>query len=336
VLTDLFAVASGMPPETVEWAIPPACRRGIDPPPRPVRDGPDAVFEFPEWRPRGGARHLVAAFSAVEERGSSFRFELSVRVAGAWSAWVGAAPIGAASFPPIDTTDGALASDIDLWRTSAAAERVRLRLRVRSAPPGAVLTAPWLVTLSACDLAPVEPMRGRGADVAELAVPPLSQHTEGGALGARICSPTSVAMVLAYWRAPAAVDEIAADAFHAPLDLYGVWPAAIAAAARRGVPGYLLRFPDWTSAAWCLARGVPIVASVRYARSELTGAAIDATEGHLLVLTGVAGDGVLVNDPAAPDAATVRRRYRRDEIERVWLERAGIGYVLFRPNPPRS
>ena len=112
-------------------------------------------------------------------------------------------------------------------------------------------------------------------------------------------------------------------------DLYGVWPAAILAAGRRGIAGYLLRFPDWVAAAWCLARGLPVIASVRYASGELTGAAAASTPGHLLVLTGFEDGVVLVNDPAAPTSAGVSRRYALDELRRVWLERSAVGYVLF-------
>ncbi|PYP99333.1 MAG: hypothetical protein DMF83_30930, partial [Acidobacteria bacterium] len=62
---------------------------------------------------------------------------------------------------------------------------------------------------------------------------------------------------------------------------------------------------------------------------ELGGAAVAATSGHLLVLVGLEGDTVLVNDPAAPTAASVPRRYRADELGNAWLARGGIGYVLF-------
>jgi Peptidase_C39 like family len=140
-----------------------------------------------------------------------------------------------------------------------------------------------------------------------------------------------VAMVLRYWQREVAPESLAGEMFHAESDLYGVWPAAIAAAGRHGVAGYLLRFPDWTAAAWCLQQRLPIIASVRYAAGELSGAAIAATAGHLLVLTGIDGDAVLVNDPAAATAGDVPRRYRSGELTRVWLERTGVGYVLFAP-----
>jgi Peptidase_C39 like family len=77
-----------------------------------------------------------------------------------------------------------------------------------------------------------------------------------------------------------------------------------------------------------------VIASVRYDAGELSGAAIAQTSGHLLVLTGYADGEVFVNDPAAPRAGEVARRYRLDELRRVWLARSGVGYVLFAPTSP--
>jgi hypothetical protein len=119
--------------------------------------------------------------------------------------------------------------------------------------------------------------------------------------------------------------------FHAGLDRYGIWPAAIHAAARRGVAGYLLRFPDWASAAWCLQHGLPVIASIRFEAGEIRGAPLPRTDGHLVVLTGENDGHVLVNDPAGASSRDAPRRYRRDELCRAWLERSGVGYVLFAP-----
>src|SRR5262249_11846541 len=274
-------------------------------------------------------RHFVPALSVLESAPFAFRFELAGMTAAGWLAWVATTTVGSAEFFPYAPVDG-IESQIDLWISKASISEIRLRVRVRSRDIAALLGRPWLVTLSVCDGAEVKPSSLTPGRTARLPVPALSQMDADRALASRICSPTSVAMVLGYLGAGVSPERLAAEMFHPALDLYGVWPAAVCAAGRRGVLGYLLRFPDWAAAAWCLDHGLPIVASLRYEAGELTGAAIPETTGHLVVLTGSDGEGALVNDPAAATAATVPRRYPRRGLENVWLARAGVGYVFFK------
>jgi Peptidase_C39 like family len=328
MLTDLFTVLSSMPAEVVGNAVPPDVRRPARVAGPVRREGDDVVVDFPVFAPRRPAVHLLPSFCALTTASYSARFEASVPGAGG-EAWVATTSIGPADFPDAESGDGPLRSHIDVLVATRPVERVRLRLRLRADDAWAVLGAPWAVTLSTSDGGPVDASETPGRRAIAIDVPAFSQMEEPEPVRRRICSPTSVAMVLALHGKNAAVADLAAEMLHVPLDLYGVWPSAIQAAARRGVAGYLLRFPGWTAAGWCLARGLPIVASVRYEAGELKNAAIPSTPGHLLVLTGLDGDDVLVNDPAAATRADVRRRYRRDELTRVWLDRAGVGYVFF-------
>jgi hypothetical protein len=331
MLSDLFAVVSDTSSRAVMESVPPAVRRPplLAGPAR--RDGTDVVVDCPVFRSRRPGRHFVPAFCALTAADYSFRFEAAPGT-GAPETWVGTASIGDARFDTIPERTGALHSEIDVFVASVPLESIRLRLRLRAPDVPAVLGCPWMVTLCASDGGVVDRSAPIAGGSTTIAVPPLSQFEEDSDLRQRVCSPTSVAMVLQHWGRQVSVAELAAEMFHPDLDLYGVWLCAIQAAARRGIPGYLLRFPDWASAWWCLAHGLPIVASIRYTAGEVTGAAIARTPGHLLVLTGVDDGDVLVNDPAAPARAAVPRRYRLDEITRVWLDRSGVGYVFC---PPR-
>lgn len=322
-------------------AVPPACRRPpvvLGPPDIDEARG-EATLTVPAWAPRAPARHLLPAFAALTTLEWSGRFELSVREGAGWSPWVGAASLGPAVFDPITAAAGPLTSDVDVFLARRPVEAIRLRLRLRAADVRGVLSAPWLLSVSAAGEPADDAVAPAGASAAgrpagsgvRLAVPALSQMTEDRAIALRVCSPASVAMVLGFWGRPVSVAAVAAEIHHPGLDLYGVWPAAIRAAARRGVAGYLLRFPHWPAARWCLEQGLPVIASIRYGAGELAGAAIEATTGHLVVLTGYEDGMALVNDPAAPNGAAVPRRYRLEELQRVWLERAGVGYVLFAP-----
>jgi Peptidase_C39 like family len=336
-MTDLFAMASESLGECLVNSVPPVCRRPLDGAPVIARDGEDLLLVSPAWRPRTPAVHLLPSFALLTTELPSFRFELSVVDGGdEWSDWIAALPLGSSGFAPFPTETplwggrGTLTSDVDVFRCTPPAMAVRLRLRLRGLTPDEVVRHSWLLTLSTWDGGPSAARHESTPGVA-LDVPARSQHEEGGIIGHRLCSPTSVAMVLDYWGRHGDLPALAAEMLVPSVDLYGVWPAAIRTAAHRGIAGYLLRFPDWSSAAWCLARKLPVIASVRYGAGELTGAAVAATPGHLVVLTGLEGDTVLVNDPAAPTAREVRRRYPLDEVCRVWLERTGVGYVLFDP-----
>jgi hypothetical protein len=328
-VTDLFAVCSRLDPRAVTDAIPPSVRRELEPTPAPRRDGNDVVVELGPWTPRGAARHLLPSLALVTPRPPGVRFEVSARRAGAWSPWVATVALGDNGFAPLPAEADGLTANIDEVHASPPLDAVRLRVRVGGAGADAMFDAPWLVTLSSWDGA-VVPTTPTVAAVS-LAVPTRTQMTEPEPIRLRICSPVSAAMALEFLGRTVPTPVLADEIFHAPTDRYGVWPAAVRAAAAHGLPGYLLRFPDWDAVAWCLGRGLPIVASVRYTPGELTNAAIPETTGHLIVITGLDGAAVLVNDPAAPTASKVPRRYLRDELTRTWLARTGVGYVFLPP-----
>jgi hypothetical protein len=335
MITDLFVATSGIDAGTIAGAVPPACRREpASATPATVSKG-EMLLEFPEWCPRAPSRHLLPSLSMLTDVPYAARFELSALARGTWSPWVATVTIGPGAFADLPTSAHGLVCDVDVYTAADPIERVRLRIRVGAPDVRALAASPWMATLSASDLAP----SASGTiplPVARIPVPALSQLEAPSEIAMRICSPTSVAMVLAHWGAPAPPVVLADDVFHAATDSYGIWPAAVRAAGRRGVAGYLLRFPHWSSAAWCLERKLPIIASVRYAAGELTDAPLAETSGHLVVLTGCDRTHVFVNDPVAPTAAEVPRRYALAEIERVWIDRAGVGYVLFAPEAIRS
>ncbi len=165
-----------------------------------------------------------------------------------------------------------------------------------------------------------------------LDVPFRSQQSEDATISGRICSPTSVAMVMAYRGVDRPTAEVAARAFDSDHDIYGNWPANVQAAYSFGLRGRLARFRSWDDAREKLAAGQPIVISIRDPEGVLRNAPYRKTDGHLLVLCGFDEHGnPCVNDPAAPDAARGLTVYDREQMERVWLDQGGLGYLIEGP-----
>jgi hypothetical protein len=165
------------------------------------------------------------------------------------------------------------------------------------------------------------------------------------------CSPTSVSMVLAglgrlapprqyAWVGPDHpdpwVDNGARRHYDYAYEGAGNWSFSTAYAATRADNAFVTRLRHLREAERFIKAGIPLVASVRFGRGELTGAPISSTNGHLLVIVGFTESGdVVVNDPAAPDNASVVRTYDRGEFENAWIPGSGgLVYVIHDDETP--
>ncbi len=264
---------------------------------------------------------------------TSFVVELRVRAVDEepWSAWLHVGDWGAPPDEPRTVRCDGGAIDVDFFRGERRFEAVQVRIRAFAREAGRALVLRRLTLClsdrerSVAPLPALEPRPfGRVLDV-----PSRSQRAEDPTIAARICSPTSLAMLLEYRGAPASTAAVAARAFDPAHDIYGNWPRNVQAAWTFGVPGYLTRMSDWAEVERSIAEGQPLVVSIAARQGELAGAPYERTGGHLLVLVGFDERGdCVVNDPAAGEAATVRRVYRRSELESAWMGRGGTCYVL--------
>ncbi len=166
-------------------------------------------------------------------------------------------------------------------------------------------------------------------------IPSCSQmvYPDGGEVW---CSPTSLSMVLGYWnndagpcepRVRAAVESV----FDWIYPGHGNWPFNTAYAATQGYEAYVARFSSLAQIEEFIAAGVPVVTSIAWGTSQLSGAPIASTNGHLLVVVGFdAAGNPIVHDPAASTDAGVARTYRRSEFEPLWLKASGgMAYVVY-------
>lgn len=160
-------------------------------------------------------------------------------------------------------------------------------------------------------------------------VPQRSQMLYPGG-GEVWCSPTSVSMILAYQGTNVTVPTAAKGIYDREYDGTGNWAFNAAYAGELGHHAYITRLPSLAAAEEFIARGQPLAVSLGWNRGELSGAPLPSSTGHLMVLVGfdAAGNPVL-NDPAAPNNAGVRRTYPRAQFERLWLGHSGgLSYVI--------
>lgn len=298
------------------------------------------------------ARSFILSWEAGWPEGYAYVFSLSAMVCGRWTRWYrmgswSASPALRTSFKGEKDELGAVSVDtLDLAEGAAA-----VRLRVVLAAGGRGLgrsgraDAPGRVFLSYSDPKPSADDLGRRARVPPIeavklgGVPAWSQMTVPD-IGNLICSPSCVAMVLAYWRRGLADEKLeairaaAAGVYDASFEAYGNWSFACAYAASRGLRAEARRFASLAELRPYLAAGVPAVLSVSWDNDgsrPLGGAPLPKSAGHLTLLVGFDGQGAaLMHEPASPDDESVPRRYDAAELEARWLgSSGGMAYIIY-------
>lgn len=319
-----------------------------------------AWIELPPWE-TAPFRDVLASWNARVPEGAGMSFELRVAKEGAaWGPWLHVGDWGdAVPGERVLVCDGGKI-DVDCFVGAESFSRVQLRaraVRANADTPGRIELervslcvsdrfvehgANWRAWLARkgqsaggnCSMpAPTGPLERDRSRRLELLIPYRSQKAEDPSIASRICSPTSLAMVLAYRGVDVPTAEVARVCYDAEHALYGNWTRAIQGAFTLGVPGYLTRFNDWKRVESWIHAGQPLVISVGVKEGQLTGAPYTTTSGHLLVLRGFdERNDCLVNDPAAIDAEHGQLTYKRSELETCWLARGGTAYVLL-PRP---
>ena len=257
--------------------------------------------------------------------------------AGSWGAWHvmgcwhGAGYAGrprGTSVPGAGDDWGRVATDtLKLSRPAAA-----LRLQVTLA--GAENTPAPVVGLLACstDARPPQGCVPQPQAIPTLLdVPTYSQRSHGEA-GKGWCSPTSLAMVLAWHGTTLPVSEVAQAVYDPCYSGTGNWSCNVAYAGDLGYTAYVAHLHTTGQLIWLLGQGLPVIVSISHGPGELPGAPVEQTRGHLLVVCGLDPSTgiVVVNDPAGEPGA-VRRHYPIDAFLRAWLGHGGVAYVVAPP-----
>lgn len=218
-----------------------------------------------------------------------------------------------------------VAAHIDCWHTSADIDAAKLRLRVCSSQCPEryliVLTARPLDHVTGEFKLPEHSMRIRQPKR-------ISQMRGPKPIRQRICSPTALAMALADIDPPVDWAATIAACYDPLTRAYGSWPLALHWASQQGRLGAVETFSDWSEVGLILARGMPIVCSIRFAAGELTNAPLKQTSGHLVTLYGFDKNVAYVLDPAGKNIREVAHKYDLEEFSRAWLARRGAAYVF--------
>ena len=278
---------------------------------------------------------LLLSADVIFHGGGALQAEAQVKTASGWSPWFSYgsfAPGGGASADAQENAFGKMDVDVLKLAKKATAFRYRLTLAPGGKPAALrLVSAAYTDSSAPFDPAWAAPKAGK-AKALKLDLPAYSQMTQQVNYKGDICSPVSLAMVFTGLGLRTGPLDAAAPVLDAAQNIYGNWFFNTAYAGSRGLYALLARLNTLDEARAFVEAGTPVVASVTFGPDELDNAPLKKTKGHLLVIAGFTAKGdVITHDPAAPEAKTVERIYRRDQFARAWLgNKFGTSYIVAR------
>ena len=307
------------------------------------------------------AKSLVPSWRATTRTGNWIRVEARVRSGSTTGSWDTVADWAFATSPTKRASSSSQTDDLAkvsvdtiLANSGKSFDSYQLRFTLRrssTSAPAPVLAAASGAAANFTSRSPSTSATTMTSTV-DLNVPTLSQmahrghHKSYDGGGAAWCSPTSATMILRYFSlGPPAKDfswskEKDGDVDHAARYSYdyryegtGNWAFTTAYAGRWGANASVTRLTSLRDAEAFIKAGIPLAASIAFPKGGLTGAPLTSTPGHILVIRGftAAGD-VIVNDPAASSASSVRRIYKRAQLEKAWQSGGGGIVYVIRPH----
>lgn len=167
--------------------------------------------------------------------------------------------------------------------------------------------------------------------------PCISQMQRDEKIAHKICSPTSLTMLLNRLGENLKVEDVAYNCLDYNYNEFGNWAYNVAYAGSLGYKAYV-EYGGIHSLIREINNGNPIEVSVKYTNDinnkeypYIENAPL-TTSGHLIVICGVEvnndGKWIIVNDPAGKDDESVRVKYKFEEFMEAWQRSNYIMYVI--------
>lgn len=161
-----------------------------------------------------------------------------------------------------------------------------------------------------------------------LEVPFFTQANAPDALRPRICSPTSVTMVMQYLGDEKEMVHNALAIYDPEYEIFGNWGRAVAYAGQHGYDTYLDRIRTWDQVKAYIAQGQPVIASIRFESGTFPSNVMDQTDGHLIVIRGLTETGDAIMNDSASKQRGEGVVYRSEELARAWIRHGGVAYII--------